>query len=112
MVYVAFGGGSDPDPDSAADELCQAGYEVHRMPANHPILCHPLDDHIEAVIAGANDDRIIEAAMNEVSGIVDRYGGAVIEWGVIGLDYVPFKDLFADTLDGQPMADFSILRRS
>ena len=80
MVYVAFGGCSDlphlepPDPDTAADELRRAGYVVHRMPTNHPILCDPLDDHIEAVIAGANDDRIIEAVMNEVSGIVDRYG--------------------------------------
>ena len=104
MVYVAFGGCSDipglepPDPDSAADELCRAGYEVHRMPANHPILCDPLDDHIEAVIGGTDDYKIIDATMREVAGIVDRYGGCVIEGGAIGPDYVPFKELFEDCL--------------
>ena len=33
------------------------------------------DDHIEAVIVGANDDRIIEAVMDEISGIVRRPPG-------------------------------------
>jgi hypothetical protein len=104
MVYVAFGGCSDlphlepPDPDTAADEMRRAGYEVHRMPANHPILCDDLDDHIEAVIGGADDDKIIDATMREVAGIVDRYGGCVIEGGAIGPDYVPFKELFKDCL--------------
>ncbi len=52
MASVAFGGGSNPDPDSAADDLRSAGYEVFRMPDKHPLLCHPLDDHIECVILG------------------------------------------------------------
>ena len=104
MVYVAFGGCSDtpwldpPDPDTAADELRRAGYEVHRMPANHPILLDDLDDHIEAVIEGTDDRKIIHATMREVDGIVDRYGGCVIEGGAIGPDYVPFKELFEDCL--------------
>lgn len=57
MAYVAFGGDSNPDPDSAALELERAGCAVHRMPAHHPLLTHPLDDHIECIIPGAADDK-------------------------------------------------------
>ena len=71
MASVAFGGGlGDPDftndierdfdldPDIAAAELRQAGYEVYLLPDKyHPRLAHPLDDFIEAVIVGPNDPR-------------------------------------------------------
>ena len=75
MASVAFGGGlGDPDftndverdfdldPDLAAAELRQAGYEVYLLPDKyHPRLAHPLDDFIEAVIVGPNDPKVIDA---------------------------------------------------
>jgi hypothetical protein len=108
MASVAFGGGlGDPDftndierdfdldPDLAAAELRQAGYEVYLVPDKyHPRLAHPLDDFIEAVIVGPNDPKVIDAIMNEVDAIVGKYGGVRIECGPIGQDYVPFADLF------------------
>ncbi len=108
MASVAFGGGlGDPDftndverdfdldPDLAAAELRQAGYEVYLLPDKyHPRLAHPLDDFIEAVIVGPNDPKVIDAIMNEVDAIVGKYGGVCIECGPIGRDYVPFADLF------------------
>ncbi len=64
MASVAFGGGSgdpdftndverdfDLDPDLAAADLREAGYEVYLLPDKyHPRLAHPLDDFIEAVM--------------------------------------------------------------
>ena len=111
MASVAFGGGlGDPDftndierdfdldPDLAAAELRQAGYEVYLLPDKyHPRLAHPLDDFIEAVIVGPNDPKVIDAIMNEVDAIVGKYCGVCIECGPIGRDYVPFADLFKDT---------------
>ena len=98
MAYVAFGGDCKPDPDTAADELADAGYTVHRLPPNHPILFHPLDDHFECVIEGTADDRIIDAVMREIDDIVDQYGGMCIGCGPIAADYVPFGRLFEDSL--------------
>jgi hypothetical protein len=106
MVSAAFGGDLDPDVDSAAAELRQAGYEVHRPPAQYRgCFYHPQDDHIEAVIPGPNDDRIIHAVMTEVDRIVHRYGGCVIEFGPIPDDYEPFADLFSDVLAVPGRAD-------
>ncbi len=98
MAYIAFSGDCEPDPDSAAEELRRAGYEVFRMPDKHPILVHPLDDHIECLIDGSDDLKIISAIMHEIDGIVDQHGGMCIECGPIAADYVPFKQLFADRL--------------
>lgn len=109
MAAVAFGGGlGDPeytrdpqkdiqlDVDVAANALRQAGYEVHRLPDEYGgLLMHPLDDFIEAVIEGPDDDQIISAVMREVGAIVYKFGGACFECGPIGQDYVPFADLFA-----------------
>jgi hypothetical protein len=108
MVSVAFGGGlGDPDfagdseletmldPDFAADELRQAGYEVFRLPEKYGgRLAHPLDDFIEAAILGQNDPKVITAIMDEINAIVGKYGGTCIECGPIPGDYVPFADLF------------------
>ena len=108
MASVVFGGGfgdpeytNDPereielDPERAAAELRQAGYDVYLMPEKYsPRLAHPLDDFIEAVIVGPNDPKVIDAIMNEVDAIVGKYCGVCIECGPIGRDYVPFADLF------------------
>jgi hypothetical protein len=104
MAYVAFGGGREPDPDSPAEELRRAGYDVFRMPDRHPILAHPLDDHIECLIEGSDDSKIIDAIMGEIDGIVDQHG-MCIECGPIAADYVPFKQLFADCspLENEPI---------
>jgi hypothetical protein len=114
MASVAFGGRlGDPDftndierafeldPDLAADELRQAGYEVSRLPDKYSArLAHPLDDFIEAVILGPHDPKIIGAIMNEVDAIVGKYGGACFECGPIGRNHVPFADIFKDTARG------------
>jgi hypothetical protein len=110
MASVAFGGGlGDPeftndferdfnlDPELAAAELRQAGYEVFLMPEKYSgRLAHPLDDFIEAVIDGPDDPKVIEAIMREVNAIVDKYGGICMECGLISNGYVPFADLFGD----------------
>ena len=110
MASIAFGGGfGDPeyahdperevelDPERAAAELRQAGYDVFRMPDKYSFqLAHPLDDFIEAVIDGSDDDKVIGAIMKEVDAIVERYGGLCRECGPIGRDYVPFADLTKD----------------
>lgn len=114
MASVAFGGGlGDPeitkdverdfelDPDLAAAELRQAGYEVLLLPDRYsPRLAHPLDDFIEAVTVGPDDPKIIDAIMDEVDAIVGKYGGACFECGPIESDHIPFADLFKDT--GRP----------
>jgi hypothetical protein len=110
IASVAFSGGlGDPsftndverdfdlDPDIAADELRQAGYEVSLLPDKYTArLAHPLDNFIEAVIFGPNDPKVIGAIMDEVEAIVRKYGGVCLECGPIGRDYVPFADLFKD----------------
>jgi hypothetical protein len=98
MAYIAFSGGCEPDPDSAAQDLRRAGYEVFRMPERHPILAHPLDDHIECVIESSDDSKIIDAVFSEINAIVDQYGGTCIECGPVAADYVPFEQLFAGSL--------------
>jgi hypothetical protein len=108
MAEVAFGGGlGDPDftskmdqdvvldPDLAADELRQAGYEVSLLPDKYSgRLLHPLDEFIEAVIVGNDNPKVITAIMDEVDAIVSKYGGTCIQCGPIPQDYVPFSNLF------------------
>ena len=69
---VFCGGLEECDPDSAADELRKAAYTVHRLPANHAILCHPLDDFIEVTIEAHDDEKIIATIEREVDGIAQR----------------------------------------
>jgi hypothetical protein len=79
MVRVAFGGDCDPDPYSAARELREAGYDVHLLPNKYRrLLDHPFDDFLEAVIDGGDSKKSIRAAMEQVRGIVGRYGGGDI----------------------------------
>lgn len=108
MASIAFGGGlGDPEftddlerhtdfnPDLAAAELREAGYEVFLLPDKYSIqLAHPLDQFIEAVIVGPDDAKVIDAISNEIETIVGKYGGLCIECGPIGRDYVPFAALF------------------
>ena len=110
LVCVAFGGElGDPEftndlerdfdlnPDLAAAELRQAGYEVFLLPDKYNgRLAHPLDDFIEAVVVGPNDPKVIDALMNEVEAIVSKHGGVCVECGPIGREYVPFAGLFKD----------------
>jgi len=107
MASVAFGGASgEPnftdeanleavlDPDLAADELRQAGYEVSLLPDKYGgRLAHPLDDFIEAAILGKNVPKVTTAIMDEIDAIVGKYGGLCIECGPIPEDYVPFANL-------------------
>jgi hypothetical protein len=114
MVEIAFGGGlGDPeftkdqewdsclDPDLAAAELRQAGYDVILLPEKYAgRLEHPLDDFLEAFIVGPDDPKVIDAIMNEVDGIVGKYGEACIKCGPVGGDHVPFAELFDEA--GRP----------
>ena len=87
MALIAFGGDCrDCDFDAAAEALRAAGYDVYRMPAVHPKLGHPLDDHIEAFIEGPPgappidppsevEEKVVTVVMDEVERLVDRFGG-------------------------------------
>jgi hypothetical protein len=96
FVYIAFSDECRPDPDAAAAELSRAGYQVFRLPDEHPIPAEPLDDHIECLIEGADDPKIMRAIVNEVNAIVDRHGGLCIECGPAAADYVPFQELLRE----------------
>src|SRR5215467_1131537 len=91
----------DLDPDRAADELRQAGYEVHRLPKKYfGRLSHPLDDFIEAtiIITGSYDLSVLDAVWEQVQAIVSPYGGDCAECGPVE-DHVPFGDLFKKPRD-------------
>src|SRR5262245_37782933 len=97
MALVVFSGDAS-DPDAAAEELRSAGYTIHRLPPNHPTLCHPLDDFIEVTIDTPDDtDRVTDILWYEVEPIAHHYGGVCMEVGRIGADHYPFKDLFSDS---------------
>ena len=90
----------DVDPDRAADELRQAGYEVHRLPKKYSArLTHPLDDFIEATIPGPDDPSVIDAVMKQVQAIVWQYGGCCDECGPMEPGHVPFADLVEKPAD-------------
>ena len=88
VVCIGFSGvwipGFGYDPERAATELRQAGYEVSRPPdADADPPGHPLDDYFLAIIEGEDDPKIIEAVRQEVEAIVAPYGGDIHEWGVL-----------------------------
>jgi hypothetical protein len=91
LARVVFGG-DDSDPDAAAEELTKAGYTIHRIPDGDLRRYHTLDDHIEAVIAGSTDDKIMDAVWREVADIVDRCGGLLMDLGPIDSGYIPFDE--------------------
>jgi hypothetical protein len=82
---------SDSYPDLAAEELSTAGYTVHRMSAGDLRRYSLLDDHIEAVIAGSADDKIMDAVWREVEDIIRPYGGFLFEIRTIDSGYIPFE---------------------
>ena len=80
---------ADDDPDSAIEELRRAGYTVHRYIG--PDATHGYD-HVEAIIDGSADDKIMDAIWNEVRSIVDRNGGLLEEILTVDeKDYIPFE---------------------
>ena len=94
---VVFCGETDPDPAAAAAALREAGYEVVMMPEKfRSRLVHPRDDFIEVTkrIVGDEVNQAIDAMMDDVDTIVDRYGGMCDDGGQIDEDHVPFSDMF------------------
>ena len=66
------------DPAGAAAALREAGYEVVMMPEKfRSRLGHPGDDFIEVTKRIVGDDvyQAIDAMMDDVNTIVERYGG-------------------------------------
>lgn len=95
MGIIAFAGDLDPDPYGAATALRRAGFEVTIMPEKfRSRLAHPNDDFMEASIDGAYDDEVVNAIMQKIDAIVDRYGGLCYECGAMPPDHVPFEELF------------------
>jgi hypothetical protein len=97
--HIVFCGDLAPDPDAAAIALQKAGYTVARMPERlRPPLCHPEDYFMQAVIDGgtiSDEDKVVDAAMDEINRIVDGYGGTCMECGAEPPDYMPsFDGLF------------------
>jgi hypothetical protein len=98
-AFVAFSGNLvELDVDAAADALRKAGYRVYRLPGKYTTrLTHPLDDFIEAHTVADDCDKVIDAIMDEVDGIVDPYGGWCVECGPVEPDNVPFAEMFDPT---------------
>jgi len=81
MGTIAFSGDLDPDPDSAAVALRKAGFEVTMMPEKfRSRLAHPQDGFIEASKDGTDDEKTVDAIMDEINAIVD---GNVPQGGVV-----------------------------
>jgi hypothetical protein len=82
--------------DLAAAELARAGYVVHRRPPEQFERVRfdaPGDSgFLGAVIECPDDDKVIKAILDEVSGVVWKHEGDVTEWGPIEDGYVPFSD--------------------
>jgi hypothetical protein len=92
---IAFSGDLNPDPSSAAVGLRKAGFEVTMMPKKfRSRLAHPEDYFIEASIDGTDDDKIVDAIMDEINAIVDGYGGLWCECGPMPPGYGPFEGIF------------------
>jgi hypothetical protein len=97
---VVFDGESDPDPDAAAIALRRAGFTVARPSAldQFRIALHATvagDDFIEVYI-DVTSNTTIDAVVDRIDKIVNRYGGECWECGVEPLDYRPtFDNLFA-----------------
>lgn len=91
MVQIVFVDCPALDIDGSVEALERAGYRVHRMPDKYGgTLGDPLDDFLEAVTEGRDDERVIRAMRDEVQAIVWPRGGDVVEWGPVGSDYRPF----------------------
>jgi hypothetical protein len=99
VVGVVFDGELDPDPDAAEIALRRAGFTVARPSAldQFRIALHAAvagDDFIEAYI-DVTGDTTIDAVMDKINKIVEKYGGECWECCVEPLNYEPtFDDLF------------------
>jgi hypothetical protein len=108
MAQVVFSGNYPYDSDGAAEALRKIGYTVHRMPASHPTLGHPLDEFIEAIIAGPPGpppnvpppllEKLLFALMREVGAVAKRFGGWCEQCGQVEDDYVPFTATFCGAM--------------
>ena len=90
VACVAFSGDLKPDASAAAVALARQGYEVALMPERYrPLLCHPLDDFLEAFkrVRG-NEDEAASGMMDAVNAIVDAFGGDCFESGAVEDDYI------------------------
>ena len=82
----------DEDVDQAETELQKIGFEVYRMPDECRVyLLHgrdgwPIEDYLEAVIAGTDADKV----RAEADGIVTRFHGVCNRCSPIDQDYEPF----------------------
>jgi hypothetical protein len=100
VAGVVFDGESDPDPDAAEIALRRAGFTVARPSALDQFRIAQQatvagDDFIEAYI-DVPSDTSIDAVMDKIDKIVNKYGGECWECGVELLDYRPtFDNLFA-----------------
>jgi hypothetical protein len=84
------------DSELAAVELRQAGFEVTPLPDRYGgLLCHPLDDFLEAAIMASPDWETCCHIMDAVEAIVAKYGGCCHECGPVEPDHEPFADLFS-----------------
>ena len=92
---IVFSGELDPDPSAAAVALRRAGFEVTMMPEKfRSRLAHPQDGFIEASKDGTDDEKTVDAIMDEINAIVDRYEGLCGECGSIPSEHIPFEELF------------------
>ena len=93
VACVAFSGDLNPNASAAAVALARQGYEVALMPERYrPLLCHPLDDFLEAFKRVRGNEEVIAKAtsgmMDEVNAIVDAFGGDCFESGAVEDDYI------------------------
>jgi hypothetical protein len=89
------------DPDRAADELRQAGFEVHRFPRRYwGRLAHPLDDFLEVTCPDPGIPEVVDAIWDQIEAIVSPYAGYCDSCGTVERDgYVPFvADFVYETL--------------
>jgi hypothetical protein len=93
LATIAFSHDLDPDPGAAFVALRRAGFEVTMMPEKfRSLLAHPEDDFMEVSIEGTDDDKVVDAIINEINTIVDCCGGLCFECGPIPSDRLPFED--------------------
>ena len=72
----------------------RAGLAPKSLEEFRPRLAHPEDDFMEASIDATDDDKTVDAIMDEINAIVDRYGGLCCECGPIPSEHIAFEELF------------------
>jgi hypothetical protein len=89
VAYVVFVNCADAhtNVDEAARELEQAGFEVHRLPAE---LVETLDVESDDFIEVRGEVSDAELMRDKVAAIVSKHGGDAYEWGPVAPEYTPF----------------------